>query len=109
MRLSSEHSAKLKEGRRRVREARIKEGLSAVAPRLSVRGVKLARVYLTPTGLLRWRLMLGVSQPTAALLLGIGHDAYKSYEAGSRPMPKVIELACAAYALGLRYYEGPHD
>lgn len=53
-----------------------------------------------------WRRHLGLSQTAAADALGVSPRMVVYYEAG-RDIPKPVELACAALALGIRSYDGP--
>lgn len=59
---------------------------------------------MAPIDLISWRALLGLPQSLAALELGIGARVLQAYEAGEKPVPRAIELACAALALGLRRY-----
>ncbi|CAH1670861.1 MULTISPECIES: helix-turn-helix transcriptional regulator [unclassified Chelatococcus] len=69
---------------------------------------------MTPEQFKAWRKHMKISQASAAGLLGISVPSIQLYEKGSRHedgravvIPKAIELACAALALGIREYEGP--
>jgi transcriptional regulator with XRE-family HTH domain len=60
----------------------------------------------------RWRNHLGLKQQEAAERLGISRESVSFYERGERDgkpvsIPRDIELACAALAIGLRSYNGP--
>ncbi len=59
-----------------------------------------------------WRKHMKLPQREAADLLGISRNSVALYEIGERDgnpvvIPKSIELACAALALGIRRYSGP--
>jgi transcriptional regulator with XRE-family HTH domain len=60
-----------------------------------------------------WRHSLSLSQPEAAEALGLSRETVSNYERGSREggrpvsIPKSVELACAALAIGVRGYNGP--
>ena len=61
-----------------------------------------------------WRDHMGWSRREAAEALGISQGSVELYELGHRrdngnpmPVPKAIELACAALAQGIRSYSGP--
>ena len=59
-----------------------------------------------------WRKHLKLPQREAADLLGISRNTVALYEIGERDghpvvIPKTVELACAAVALGIRQYDGP--
>jgi transcriptional regulator with XRE-family HTH domain len=61
----------------------------------------------------RWREHMGWSQQAAANALGISKPSVEVYEHGRRlddgrnvVIPRAIELACAALALGIRSYNG---
>ncbi len=41
-----------------------------------------------------WRERLGVTRAAAASLLGLSVRCLAHYEAGDRPVPRVVELAC---------------
>ena len=56
---------------------------------------------MTPQDLKEWRKRLGFkSQEKAAEALGISARAFNNYETKG-PVPKVVQMACAAVALGL--------
>lgn len=59
---------------------------------------------MTPATLKAWRQRLGMSQQKAAGALGISKRQYQNYEWGRAAIPRAIELACAALALGLTAY-----
>jgi hypothetical protein len=62
-----------------------------------------------------WREHMGFMRPAAARALGISVGSVELYERGRRRddetrevvIPKTVELACAALALGIKSYEGP--
>lgn len=69
---------------------------------------------MTPDQFKAWRKHLNLSQPAAANVLGISPASVYNYEKGERSedgrpvvIPKTVELACAAVALGIMYYQGP--
>ncbi|WP_425456750.1 helix-turn-helix domain-containing protein [Denitrobaculum tricleocarpae] len=69
---------------------------------------------MTPDQFKRWRKHQSFTQKQAAEALGISFASVRLYEAGERPdspkpveVPKHIELACAAVALGISSYDGP--
>lgn len=61
---------------------------------------------MTPKQLIHWRKGRGLSQEAAADLLGLGRRQWSNYEHGNAPIPKAIELACAAVTLGISEYTG---
>ncbi len=61
-----------------------------------------------------WRKHMGFTIIEAAQALGVSTGSIELYERGSRRednrpvlIPKPVELACAALALGVKHYEGP--
>ena len=56
---------------------------------------------MTAASLLAWRKRLGWTKKRAAEEIGIARQSYIDYEAGARPIPKAVALACAALAIGL--------
>lgn len=70
---------------------------------------------MTPAQFKAWRLHLKLKQVEAAKALGISIGSVRLYEAGWRRdnppkpviIPKTVELACAAVALGTKSYSGP--
>lgn len=69
---------------------------------------------MTPEQFKAWRKHMGYSQGEAAKTLGISKGSVELYEAGKRRddgrpvvIPKTVELACAAIALGIKDYAGP--
>lgn len=64
----------------------------------------------------KWREHQGLKVSEAAALLDIAENTYNNYERGFRymaggahqdvPVPKSVELACAAISLGIREYKG---
>jgi transcriptional regulator with XRE-family HTH domain len=65
---------------------------------------------MTPTDLRDWRKRLHLTQARAAEVLGIAKRTYEQYESGKRAdggscaIPRYIDLACAAVALGITRY-----
>lgn len=69
---------------------------------------------MTPAQFKAWRKHLKLSQQAAAELLDLSRNMITLYEAGEREgrpvvVPKTVELACAAIALGITRYEGPSE
>ena len=62
---------------------------------------------MSPEQFKAWRKHMGFSQQEAAEALGASRRALQNYEKSEEAMPRTIELACAALALGIRSYEGP--
>lgn len=68
---------------------------------------------MTPEQFREWRTCMGYTLLEAAEVLDLSAGAVQSYEAGARPegrrvvIPRTVELACAALALGIRKYWGP--
>lgn len=69
---------------------------------------------MTPAQFKAWRAHMGLSQSAAAAALGLSLGSIQLYERGTRrddnrpvTVPKTVELACAAIALGIRSYGGP--
>jgi transcriptional regulator with XRE-family HTH domain len=70
---------------------------------------------MTPLTFAAWRRHMGLSQKAAAEALGVSLRMVCYYEAGNRTdgaprpvaVPRSIELACAALALGITSYNGP--
>ena len=69
---------------------------------------------MTPEQFKAWRKQRGQTQTEAAASLGISKGSIELYEAGRRRdddrpvvIPKTVELACAALALGIETYGGP--
>lgn len=67
---------------------------------------------MTPEQFKSWRKHMGWSQQEAADHLGVSKGSIQLYERGEREgrpveIPKTVELACAALALGIRDYAGP--
>jgi DNA-binding XRE family transcriptional regulator len=56
---------------------------------------------MTPASLTAWRARLKWTKVRAAKELGISRQSYADYEAGLRPIPRVVAIACAALALGI--------
>lgn len=67
---------------------------------------------MKPNDFKRWRKSLDMSQKDAAHALGLKRRVVQYYEKGERDGKKVeiplyIRLACAAFAAGIRDYDGP--
>lgn len=69
---------------------------------------------MTPEQFKTWRKHMKLSQAKAAECLGISVGSVQLYELGHRredgravEIPKTVELACAAVALGITSYSGP--
>lgn len=67
---------------------------------------------MTPEQLRRWRDLMGWTRSRAAGELGLSYSAVENYERGTRrddgaavSIPRPVELACAALALGVKDYE----
>lgn len=63
-----------------------------------------------------WRAHMGLTQMAAGNALGVSKVTIELYERGMRrdsdrrvEIPKSIELACAALALGITHYDGPQQ
>lgn len=54
-----------------------------------------------------FRKMVGLSQSDMAEMLGYGRRNYQLMERGMAEIRNSVGLACAAYALGIQYYDGP--
>lgn len=63
---------------------------------------------MTPERFRQWRLHMGMSRTKCAARLGVGRNMPQKYEDGITPIPKYIELACAALAAGVLPWE-PDD
>ncbi len=67
---------------------------------------------MTPEQFREWRAYMGYTLREAAEALDLSSGAVQSYEAGARPegrrvvIPRTVELACAALAVGIRKYWG---
>jgi DNA-binding XRE family transcriptional regulator len=67
---------------------------------------------MTPDQFRAWRKRIGKNQQDAGALIGISKESVGNYEAGRRrdggeaPIPKTVELACAAVELGMTEYDG---
>lgn len=71
---------------------------------------------MTPEQFKAWRKRSYKSQGAAAEALGMSKGSIELYETGKRrddgravEIPKTVELACAALALGIKRYDGPQD
>jgi transcriptional regulator with XRE-family HTH domain len=69
---------------------------------------------MAPEGFKAWRSHMGLSQQDVADALGISKGSIQLYERGARRedertviIPRTVELACAALALGIKQYDGP--
>ncbi len=67
---------------------------------------------MKPNDFKNWRKSLDLSQKDAAHVLGLKRRVVQYYEKGERDgkkieIPLYIRLACAAYAAGIRDYDGP--
>lgn len=54
-----------------------------------------------------WRSMVGLSQVDAGNVLGYERRQIQKMERDPLPLRNCVALACAAYALGIRSYDGP--
>ena len=54
-----------------------------------------------------FRKMVGLSQNDMAETLGYGRRNYQLMERNMAEIRPCVDLACAAYALGIRHYDGP--
>jgi transcriptional regulator with XRE-family HTH domain len=66
---------------------------------------------MTPHAFRAWRKALGLKQKEAAARLGLKKRVIQYYERGHRDgrkveIPKSVELACYAVAIGVESYEG---
>lgn len=57
--------------------------------------------------LTKFRDMVGLSQQAMADVLGYSRRQYQLMETDKQTARPAIGLACAAYALGIREYDGP--
>ena len=64
---------------------------------------------MTKDQLKRWRHFCGISQTTAAEAMGVCRRTYQAMERGTAEIRKGHELACAAWAMGIRDYNGPEE
>ncbi len=62
---------------------------------------------MTPHELKAFRKMVKRSQVQMAGVLGFSIRAYQLMESGDGEIRPCVGLACAAYALGIREYDGP--
>ena len=56
---------------------------------------------MTAANFISWRHALGLSQAAAAKEIGISIRMLQYYEWGQAPIPRTVELACAAVAAGI--------
>lgn len=56
---------------------------------------------MTPAEFADWRRRMGLNRSKAAEALGISRNMPAKYEAGERPIPLTIALACAALIRGI--------
>lgn len=54
-----------------------------------------------------FRKMVGLSQSDMAEVLGYGRRMYQLMERDMAEIRRSVDLACAAYALGIQHYDGP--
>lgn len=59
---------------------------------------------MTPAEFTAWKTQMGLSIPAAANALGISESSVSRYLSGSHAIPRYIELACAALAVGVTGY-----
>lgn len=62
---------------------------------------------MTHTDFITWREHMGASKTQVSEWLGISERTLRKYELGDVPVPKVVTLACAALAAGIRRYTPP--
>jgi len=62
---------------------------------------------MNATELKQFRKMVGISQGDMADVLGYGRRHYQMMERGMSEIRNGVGLMCAAYALGIREYDGP--
>lgn len=62
---------------------------------------------MTGAELKAFRKMVGLSQSQMATMLGYGKRAYQMMERDMVEIRHGVGLACAAFALGIRDYNGP--
>ena len=62
---------------------------------------------MTGDELKAWRTMVKLSQEAAATVLGYNRRHYQRMENGLDEIRDGVALGCAAYALGIRRYDGP--
>ena len=55
---------------------------------------------MTPATLTAWMNRLGLNKAQAAASLGIARSTLDRYLSGSKPIPKLVELACRAVESG---------
>ena len=59
---------------------------------------------MTGDQLKQWQTHQGLSVVKAAQMLGVSRNAFYVWTRGEQPVPKAVELACAAITLGVRSY-----
>jgi transcriptional regulator with XRE-family HTH domain len=64
---------------------------------------------MTGEQLQQWREHQGLSVVKAAQMLGVSRNAFYLWTRGEQPVPKAVELACAAITLGVRSYPPSDD
>lgn len=69
---------------------------------------------MTPDQFKAWRGHMKFTQQAAADALGLSKITVEGYDKGRRSegrveIPKTVELACAALALGVKSYDGPQS
>ena len=62
---------------------------------------------MTPEQLKNWHSLVGLSQRKAAKIMGYSLRQWQEMVAGDAKIRPCVDLACAAYALGIRSYKGP--
>ena len=60
---------------------------------------------MTPDDLRRWQSEMGYTYDTAAEALGVSRATYANWLSGSRRIPDMAALACAAIMAGLSPYK----
>jgi hypothetical protein len=59
---------------------------------------------MTGDQLEQWRVHTGMPVTKVVGVLGVSRNAWYTWVKGTQPVPKAIELACAAVSLGVRSY-----